>query len=442
MESFETESETLRDLDDMDSAVYPKMKRARNAWLDLLRESPILALTVAMAALFVVAMVMAIAFSAFGGAAPKPVVYQAPPMGWSTAGPFYRSQVRQSDVLESADALSDRGLAAAGYTYVIVDEGWADITRDEEDVLKPKSTYFPSGMETLASYLHSRGLKLGLYSAAGYSSCYYKIRQVGSFGFEEMDANTFATWGVDYLKYDDCNPDNVTSSQIRYQAMAKALKKAERQMYFAMCDRGASRPWEWAKGVVHSWRTTTDIQDNWDRMTDIADLNDKLATFAGPGAWNDPDLLQIGGSHMKLHEMMAQLSIWALMKAPLIIGSDVRKLDNDTIRILTNRDLIAINQDPLGVQGRKLSEPGDLEVWAGPLSRKRVAVALWNRGKNTQPITMFWSQLGLDPAATYSAREIWTNKTWSDASGSLPIFVESHRVKLFILTPSSTAKGA
>lgn len=443
MESFETETETLnwgpessRDVEDIDSAVYPKRTQARNAWLTLLKESPLLALTVAMAALFVIAIVMAVAFSAFTST-PKPLLFQPPPMGWSTAGPFYKIPVTQADVMESADALVSSGLADAGYKYVIVDEGWADLIRDTEDqLLKPAST-FPAGMAALADYVHSKGLKLGLYSAAGYASCEKKVRQTGSFGYEDIDARTFASWGVDYLKYDDCTSDNVTSTRVRYEAMGRALKKAGRPIYYAMCDRGASRPWEWAKGVVHSWRTTVDIADLWDRMTDIADFNDKLATFAGPGAWNDPDLLQLGNPHMKLHETMSQLSIWALMKAPLVLGSDVTKLTPNEVQILTNPDILAINRDALGVQGRKLSAQGDLEVWAGPLTRKRVALALWNRGKQAKPMTAFWTQLGLDPQATYSGREIWTNDTWNDLSGSLAgIIVESHRAKLIILTPS------
>ncbi|PKI60137.1 hypothetical protein CRG98_019481 [Punica granatum] len=295
----------------------------------------------------------------------------------------------------------------------------------------PKAATFPSGIKALADFVHSKGLKLGIYSDAGIQTC--SKTMPGSLGHEEHDAKTFAMWGIDYLKYDNCE-NTGTSAKERYPVMNKALQNSGRKIFFSLCEWGQEDPATWAPAIGNSWRTTDDIQDNWDSMISRADMNDKWASYAGPGGWNDPDMLEVGNGGMSMEEYRCHFSIWALAKAPLILGCDIRSMDNDTYSLVTNKEVIAVNQDKLGVQGKKVKN-GDLEVWAGPLSGNRVAVVLINRGTSKATVTAQWSDIGLDSSAIVDARDLWEHSTSASVKNELSATLDSHACKMYVLTP-------
>ena len=258
--------------------------------------------------------------------------------------------INETLIKDTIDALVDLGFVAAGYNYINLDDCW-QVSRDANNVIVPDPKAFPSGIKALADYAHSRGMLFGLYSDAGHKTC---AGRPGSLGYEEIDARTYAEWGVDYLKYDNCYSDK-KAPQPRYEAMRDALNKSGRTIFYSMCEWGVEDPAKWARTVGNSWRTTGDISDNWHSMTTIIDANDKWADFAGPGGWNDPDMLEVGNGGMTTDEYRTHFSLWAISKAPLLIGCDVTKKDPTTFEILLNKEVIAVNQDPLGVQGRKVA---------------------------------------------------------------------------------------
>ncbi|WOK98900.1 alpha-galactosidase [Canna indica] len=335
-------------------------------------------------------------------------------------------------ILYAADALVDTGLSKLGYHYVNIDDCWGELNRDSQGNLLAKKSTFPSGIKSLADYVHGKGLKLGIYSDAGYQTC--SKTMPGSLGYEEQDAKTFASWGVDYLKYDNCNNPG-TSPRERYAKMSSSLQNSGRNIFFSLCEWGIDDPATWAKSVGNSWRTTGDIFDSWDSMTSRADENDKWATYAGPGGWNDPDMLEVGNGGMTKEEYRSHLSIWALAKAPLLIGCDVRSISKDALEILSNSEVIDVNQDSLGVQGRKVVSRGGKEVWAGPLSSNRIAVVLWNRGSSQAIIKVEWSDLGLSPSTVLQVRDLWAHSDIGSAQGQLTGTVDSHACKMYVLTP-------
>ncbi|CAN1166952.1 unnamed protein product [Linum perenne] len=298
------------------------------------------------------------------------------------------------------------GLAALGYQYINL------------------------GIKALADYVHSKGLKLGIYSDAGNLTC--SKLQPGSLGYEEQDAKTFASWGIDFLKYDNCH-DNGLTPRVRYPVMSKALMNTGRSIFFSLCEWGRDDPATWAPAIGNSWRTTGDISDKWEKMVHRADENDKWASYAGPGGWNDPDMLEVGNGGMTTAEYIAHFSIWALAKSPLIIGCDVRAMSNETYQILSNSEVIAVNQDQLGVQGRKAKE-GDQEVWAGPLSNNRVAVVLWNKGSSRATVTAPFSDIGLRSDLA-DARDLWAHSTIPSVKEQISADLDSHACKMYILTP-------
>ncbi|XP_050947283.1 alpha-galactosidase 2 isoform X2 [Cucumis melo] len=351
-------------------------------------------------------------------------------MGWNSWNHF-QCNLNENLIKETADAMVSSGLAALGYEYINLDDCWAELDRDSKGNLVAKASTFPSGIKALADYVHRKGLKLGIYSDAGIQTCSKKMP--GSLGNEEQDAKTFASWGIDYLKYDNCE-NTGTSPKERYPKMTKALQQSGRPILFSLCEWGQEDPATWAVNVGNSWRTTSDIQDNWISMTTIADQNDKWASYAKPGGWNDPDMLEVGNGGMTTAEYRSHFSIWALAKAPLLIGCDIRSMDNITMKLLSNKEVIAVNQDKLGVQGKKVYKYGDLEVWAGPLSGKRVAVVLWNRGLWRANITASWSDIGLCSSTTVTARDLWQHSS-QVVQHHLTAQVDSHDCKMFVLTP-------
>ncbi|KAM0878991.1 hypothetical protein ACQ4PT_034528 [Festuca glaucescens] len=328
-----------------------------------------------------------------------------PPMGWNSWNHFACDGNGEVVIRETADALVSTGLAAAGYRYVNLDDCWAEPERNAKGYLVANKKTFPHGIKPLADYVHSKGLKLGIYSDAGYKTC--AKAQPGSLGYEEKDAKTFASWGVDYLKYDNCNNGDLKPLQ-RYPDMSKALMKTGRPIYFSLCEWGDMHPAKWGAAYGNSWRTTDDIQDTWESMTSRADQNEVWAEYARPGGWNDPDMLEVGNGGMTNDEYIVHFSIWAISKAPLIIGCDVRHMSQNTYDILANKEVIAVNQDRLGIQGKKVRMQGSQELWAAPLTGYRMAVLLVNRhAKDDAEITVHWDDIGLPAGTTVEARDLW-----------------------------------
>ncbi|XP_027361750.1 alpha-galactosidase 3 isoform X2 [Abrus precatorius] len=335
---------------------------------------------------------------------------QTPQMGWNSWN-FFACNINETVIKETADALVSTGLADLGYVYVNI------------------------GIKAIADYVHEKGLKLGIYSSAGVFTC--QVRP-GSLFYEGGDADLFASWGVDYLKYDNCFNLNIPAKK-RYPPMRDALNATGHKIFYSICEWGVDDPALWADKVGNSWRTTEDINDSWASMTTIADLNDKWAAYAGPGGWNDPDMLEVGNGGMTYQEYRAHFSIWALAKAPLLIGCDVRNLTPETLEILSNKEVIAINQDSLGVQGRKVQiagADGCRQVWAGPLSGNRLVVALWNRCTKVATVTASWEALGLESGVHVSVRDLWQHKVVTeDAVSSFSARVDIHDCQLYIFTP-------
>ncbi|KAG6407640.1 hypothetical protein SASPL_130636 [Salvia splendens] len=358
-----------------------------------------------------------------------------PPMGWNSWNHF-GCFIDEKMIRETADALVSTGLAKLGYKFVNIDDCWAEISRDEKGSLVPKNSTFPSGIKALADYVHSKGLKLGIYSDAGYFTCSKKMP--GSLGHEEHDAKTFASWGIDYLKYDNCNNDG-SKPTVRYPVMTRALMNAGRPIFFSLCEWGDMHPALWGASMGNSWRTTNDIADNWDSMISRADQNEVYAEYARPGGWNDPDMLEVGNGGMTKDEYIIHFSLWAISKAPLLVGCDVRNVTKETMEIIANKEVIGVNQDKLGVQGKKVRMEGDLEVWAGPLSGYRVAVVLLNRGpQQHREMIARWDDIGIPPGTTVMARDLWQHKTLKQRFVDvLTATVDSHACKMFILKPIS-----
>jgi alpha-galactosidase len=321
-----------------------------------------------------------------------------------------------------ADLFVSSGLKDAGYQYVNLDDCWAEQNRDANGDYVPNATRFPHGIKALADYVHSKGLKFGLYTSAGTLTCAQTMP--GSLGHEQQDAKLWASWGVDYLKYDNCNNQGV-DAQKRYTAMRDALKATGRPILFSMCEWGQNKPWLWAKDVGNSWRTTGDISDNYASMLSIVHQNMALAQYAGPGHWNDPDMLEVGNGGMNDTEYRSHFSLWSVMAAPLLIGSDLRKASAETMKILTNKDVIAVDQDRLGVQGAPISTDGGRDVFVKPLANGDRAVALFNESDSPQRITTSAKAAGLPAAPGYAVRDLWAHTT-RETAGTIAATVPAH----------------
>ena len=271
-------------------------------------------------------------------------------MGWNSWNKFH-CNINEELIRKTIDELVDSGLVEAGYKYINLDDCWQK-DRDEDKKILPDYETFPNGIKPLVDYAHEKGLLFGLYSSAGTLTC---ERRPGSLGYEEIDAQTYAEWGVDYLKYDNCFNQDKPSKE-RYPPMRDALNKTGRPIFYSLCQWGEEKVATWGKDVGNSWRTTGDIADNWESMIGIIDENDKWNKYAGPGGWNDPDMLEVGNGGMTTTEYKTHFGLWAISKAPLLIGCDVTQMSQDTKEILTNPEVIAVNQDPLGIQGKKIKK--------------------------------------------------------------------------------------
>ena len=351
-----------------------------------------------------------------------------PAMGWNSWNHF-GCNISESTIRETAEKIASSGLRDLGYQYVNIDDCW-QVDRDpvtSQIIADPKT--FPSGIKNLSDYIHSLGLKFGIYSDAGYKTC---AGRPGSLNHEEIDAQTYADWGVDYLKYDNCFNGGSSGKTHRYPVMRDALNKTGRPIFFSICEWGTENPWEWGKETGNSWRTTGDISDNWKSFIGILDLQVGLEKYVELGGWNDPDMLEVGNGGMTLNEYQAQFAMWCILKAPLIIGCDVNNINDDIMKILGNEDLISVNQDKSGVQGTRVSKDGDKEVWSVKLTGNSWAVVLFNRGDQKTTVRSTFKDFGFDLPGG-SVRDLLTGKNIGYKMGFYETEVESHSVQVIKL---------
>jgi alpha-galactosidase len=362
---------------------------------------------------------------------------KTPPMGWNSWNKF-GCNVSEELIKQIADAMVSNGMKDAGYQYIVIDDCW-QVDRDSQGNIIPDGKRFPSGIRALADYVHAKGLKFGIYSDAGTLTC---EKRPGSRGYEFQDARQYAAWGVDYLKYDWCST-STQNQQASYSIMRDALVKSGRPIVFSLCEWGSSKPWLWAREVGNLWRTTGDIQDCWDCKRDwggmgfihILDLQNGLESYAGPGHWNDPDMLEVGNGGMTTTEYRSHFSLWCILAAPLIAGNDIRSMSPEIAEILTNKELIAVDQDQLGMQGRRVKRDAELEVWARQLADGSRAVALLNRGTAEKNISVTWSEIGYPDYLPASVRDLWARKDLGKSTGSFSATVESHGVVVVKIKP-------
>lgn len=362
-----------------------------------------------------------------------------PPMGWNSWNKF-ACNVNEQTVRDTVDAIVASGMRDAGYQYVVIDDCWHG-RRDADGFITADPQRFTSGIKALADYVHSHGLKFGIYSDAGRLTC---GGRPGSQGHEYQDALTYARWGVDYLKYDWCNAGD-RNAQEAYAVMADALRQSGRDIVFSMCEWGTAKPWLWAKNIGNLWRTTGDIWDSFSAkdkahdwahpVTEIADLNEPLWPFAGPGHWNDADMLEVGNGGMTPSEYRAHFSLWAMMASPLMAGNDIAHMDESTRAILLNKEVIAVDQDVLGVQGRRVWKDGVRELWVKPLSGGARALLLLNRGEVPARIRATFEDLGWPASLRAKVRDLWTYKGAERWAGTIEATVEPHGVMMYRIDP-------
>jgi len=386
-----------------------------------------------------------------------PKLALTPPMGWNSWNP-YGKNVSEAVIKETADAMASSGLKDLGYSYIVIDDIWQGGRDSVSGLLYPDNERFPSGIRALADYVHSKGLRFGIYSDAGTMTC---GNMPGSFGYEEKDARLFAEWGVDYLKYDYCHcPDYGSANNdyrmaiARYKAMGDAIRATGRPIVFSICEWGPRSPWLWGREVGGQlWRTSYDVADIWDKprnesspigiLTSI-DVMTNLGRFSGPGGWNDPDMLVIGlknsgfikGGGCTDAEYRTQMSMWCMFSAPLMLGCDLKDMSPATKSIIMNRDIIAIDQDSLGIQAFRVISRDGIDAWKKPLSGNRVAIAFLNRNSTEKKVTAAYSDLELDPASEYSAYDVWKHEEVKNGTGELSSSLRSHECQVFVLTPA------
>ena len=380
---------------------------------------------------------------------------RTPPMGWNSWNCFAHN-IDENKIKEVADAMVSTGLKDAGYIYLNLDDNWMATSRDANGNLRADPTRFPKGMKELGDYIHSKGLKFGIYGDRGTRTCHHLYgggfgdTQSGSIGREVQDANTFASWGVDYLKYDNCEANGATMRK-DYKAMRDALANCGRDIVYSIC------AWEfqpWMPEVGNLWRTTTDILNHWKKegsdwswgILDIIDLNEPLAHYAQPGAWNDPDMLQVGNfggdRSPNENEYRSHMSLWCIMAAPIIMGNDIRNMNQVTKDILLNKEVIAVNQDSAGIQGTRIKADNGLEVWCKPLGSpegQKKAVALFNRTGNNQEITVHFSDIGL--SGTVTVRDLWAKEDKGEFTDYFTMSIPSHGTGMLKISTEATTGG-
>jgi alpha-galactosidase len=346
-----------------------------------------------------------------------------PPMGWNSWNHF-AEKINGRAVRAQADAMVSSGMKDAGYVYINIDDTWEG-KRDEKGIIHPNEKF--RDMKALADYVHSKGLKLGIYSSPAAKTC---AGYEGSLGHEEQDAQTYADWGIDYLKYDWCQSTG-TAEQMKaaYTKMRDALKKTGRPMVLSLCQYGWGNVWEWGESVGGNlWRTTGDIEDNYDSMSRIGFGQSGHEKYAGPGHWNDPDMLEVGNGGMNEDEYRTHFSLWSILAAPLIAGNDLSQMTPFTQDMLTNKDVIAVDQDPLGKQGYPVVQEGPFEVWMKPMQDGTVVVGLFNRSKAQDRMTVKFSHISVSGRA--AVRDLWLHKDLGTFEESFSAYVPAHGVVL------------
>ena len=382
---------------------------------------------------------------------------ETPPMGWSSWNKF-GTEINEKAIMEIADALVSTGLRDAGYVYVNIDDCWQAPERDADGWPVADPERFPSGIKALADYVHERGLKLGIYSDAGYRTCAEKF---GSAGHEYQDALQYARWGVDYLKYDWCNTPDFNTKQA-YTLMRDALREAGRPIVFSICEWGFTRPWEWANGVGHMWRSCGDIGASFNDPsyfdgkfrghTVIEQLryNVPWRKYHGPGHWNDPVMLEVGND-LTVNQGRAHFGLWAMMAAPLILGNDLRSMDKETLDIISNREVIAVDQDSLGVQGFKIPVGQNVETWWKPLSGGDWAVLVLNINKEPVSYELNWQMFNMTDdevsgrstdfdKITYTVRDLWNGGKPTKTDKPLKVKVGGEDAAMYRLPPIKDKK--
>lgn len=367
--------------------------------------------------------------SAYAAIAPTP------PMGWNSWNRF-GCDVSEKLIMEIAEAMVRSGMKDAGYEYVVIDDCW-QVSRDAEGNIVPDAERFPNGMAYLADYIHGLGLKFGIYSCAGSYTCQGRP---GSKGHQFQDALQYAKWGVDYLKYDWCSNDG-QNAQAAYQTISEAIKAAGRPMVLSICEWGENKPWEWAEGIGHLWRVTADIRDCYNCLFDwggvgvlnIIDILADLYPYAGPGHWNDAEMLEVGNGGMTRDEYISHFSMWAMLAAPLMSGNDLRSMDKEALEILTNKEVIAVDQDPLGEQARRFMDMGEYEIWAKPLADGELALCFLNRSDLDWKLDYDWRRQTIYFARginfrknTYTVRDLWKHKDLGTTEKNLTATIPSH----------------
>jgi len=350
---------------------------------------------------------------------------QTPPMGWNSWNTF-QTRIDEPLLKGMVDTYISSGMRDAGYTYFVLDDGWMTMERDKDGNLVADPKKFPNGMKAFADYVHSKGLKFGIYNCAGTKTC---AGYPGTRGYEYQDARLYASWGVDYLKFDWCNTEGINAKEA-YATMSKAIRAAGRPMIFSLCEWGQHQPWKWAGKVGQLWRSTGDIgaafdetvaRNGWKPLSvlNILDRQDSIRQYAGPGHWNDPDMLEVGNG-MKYNEDKAHFSLWCMLAAPLMAGNDLRKMSEQTTAILTNKEAIAVDQDPLGVECFKYYSFDGLEIFVKPLANNELAVCFLNRSNRPQNISFDWKEHVINDAisktnidfnqTTFKLRDLWAKK--------------------------------
>jgi alpha-galactosidase len=375
----------------------------------------------------------ALFFASSGLQAQHVAAAATPPMGWNSWNHFH-AQVDDATIRATAEAIVSSGMRDAGYVYINIDDTWEG-ERDNQGVIHANSK-FPD-MKALADFVHSKGLKLGIYSSPGPKTC---AKYEGSYGHEEQDARTYAAWGIDYLKYDLCglrvqmkeagSPEAAHKIMVdSYAKMRDALRSTGRPIVYSLCQYGNDAVWDWGAEVGGNlWRTTGDITDKYDRMAEIGFGQAGLGRFAGPGHWNDPDMLEVGNGGMSLEEYRTHMSLWAILAAPLLAGNDLSKMTPETIALLTNKEVIAIDQDAAGKQGDRVSAQGPVEIWSRSLSDGSKAVGIFNRHPGTMSATVDFRELGFSKPPT--ARDIWQAKDLGRMQNTYTVQVPGHGVVL------------
>ena len=366
-----------------------------------------------------------------------------PPMGWNSWNKF-GCNVNEKMIREIADKIVETGLRDAGYIYINIDDCWHG-ARDSQGFINADPENFPSGMKALADYVHSKGLKLGIYSDAGRMTCAGKP---GSAGHEYQDALTYAKWGIDYLKYDWCYTQDVNPVGA-YMLMRDALHNAGRPIVFSLCEWGSSKPWIWAKETGHLWRTTGDItccfdcpKENGNGVLQILDMQEGLREYAGPGHWNDPDMLEVGNG-MTVNQDRAHFSMWCMLSAPLLLGNDVRTMNPETKDILMNKEVIAIDQDSLGISAIKIKSENGLEMWFKPLTNDSWAFCILNRTTEPKKYSIHWQQFNFEDKLSkkstnfyntiYSIRNLWTKSNEGTTKKDKEVIIPAQDVVMYKL---------